>query len=230
MEDSLRFALCVDDFNTSKETVDPFLRLAGSCGASIDIVHALVVSTSTGEAWSGSAERVDGRIDEQLRETRVDAERALAPIAALASTAVNIVVIPATDVAQALLTHCDAEQYDLIGLASHSPREGEGEPRLGSVASDVVVQSTIPVCILYPYPKLTDIIDPEALAEGSFVFTSDGHELGVVAEVRADRFKVKSEDDEIRWLPRTAVAGAVSGRTELHFTRSGIDEQVLPAP
>lgn len=229
----MRFALCIGEFDIPKETVDPLLRLARESGASIEILHVLPVSTSTGEAWSGSREQVDSRVAEEVKQARAKAESALAHITAASDTSTTITIIPAgASVSQSIVDHCESQQFDLVALASHAPREGEGEPRIGGVASDVVTGTTAPVCLLFPIAKRPDAIDPAALAEGSFVFTSDGYELGVVTDVRADSFTVKGDVDgkSRRWsIPQGALAGAVSGRTELTVTRAAVDEYATPA-
>lgn len=229
----MRFALCIGEFDVPKETLEPLLRLARESGASVEILHVLPVSTSTGEAWSGSREQVDSRVAEEVKQARAKAESALAHITAASDTPIKITIIPAgASVSQSIVDHCESQQFDLIALASHTPREGEGEPRIGSIASDVVTGTTTPVCLLYPVAKRTDTVDPAALAEGSFVFTSDGDELGVVTEVRAESFTVKGDvDGESRkWsIPQEAVAGAVSGRTELTLTRAAVDEHATSA-
>jgi nucleotide-binding universal stress UspA family protein len=222
----MKFALCVDDFDIPTETVRPFLNLARAAGAEVEVIHVTPVSTSTGEAWSGSAAQVDARVRERVQEAQSEATRKLST----RFEQFSIKVLPGTtSIAQTLVDYCENERFDMIALASHKPREGEGESQVGTVASEVVNATTIPVCLLYPYPKQAEV-DHEALAIGSFVFTSDGHELGAVEEVLADRFRVAGDGGSEWWLPRSALAGAVSGRSELHFSRAAIDEYVLPGP
>lgn len=227
----MRFALCIGEFDIPKETVDPLLRLARESGASVEILHVLPVSTSTGEAWSGSGEQVDSRVTEEVNQARAKAKSSLAHITAASEMPTTITIIPAgASVSQSIVEHCESQQFDLIALASHTPREGEGEPKIGGIASGVVTGTTTPVCLLYPVAKRPEAIDPEALAEGSFVFTSDGYELGVVTEVGTESFTVKGEVDGAsrRWsIPQAALAGAVSGRTELTLTRAAADEHAM---
>ncbi len=226
----MRFALCVEEFDTPEETVAPLLRLAESAGASIDIVHVLLVSTSTGEAWSGSHEQVRERVGDQLDETRDQALRELSVLESRLAVPARVAILAGTNVAQTILKYCDEEQVDLIALASHNPGDAPGEARLGSVANDVVLGATSPVYLLYPFPKSGSEIDPVAFAKGSFVFSSDGVELGVVAEVKNNLVRISGDDHEDWWLPKSTVAGAVSGRTELHHTRAAIEELAVSPP
>jgi len=69
-----------------------------------------------------------------------------------------------------------------------------------------------------------------SLVEGTPVFTSDGEEIGHVAEVTAEAFRVGVSWRPDFWLDFECVAAADGGRVSLRFDRGHLDANRVAGP
>jgi nucleotide-binding universal stress UspA family protein len=226
----MRFALCLQDFDASGETLGPFLRFASVCKASVEVIHVRPFSSNTPAVRRSQNGRDDVHTEEAANKARATAERSLKHLMADCPVPLGITIVPGPNVARSIVTRCQAEGFDLIALTLWRSPEEERFPRIGSITSEVVKSARVPVYLFHPRVGSNVATENDALTVGSFVFTADGYELGVIREVLADRFKVGRENEVAWWLPGKALASAVNCRTELRFTRAAIDEYVLPEP
>lgn len=72
--------------------------------------------------------------------------------------------------------------------------------------------------------------DRMQIAEGTPVWSRDGRELGQVAEVRADEFRVGVRMKLDYWLPLELIGEARPDRVTLRIAAAEIDQQRTPAP
>ena len=69
---------------------------------------------------------------------------------------------------------------------------------------------------------MTSLPQAKAITEGDHVVTADGKQLGVVKEIKAERFKVDVRWAPDYWLGTDIVESADQGIVQLFLTKEGV--------
>jgi hypothetical protein len=69
---------------------------------------------------------------------------------------------------------------------------------------------------------MTSLPQAKAITEGDHVVTADGKELGLVKEIKAERFKVDVRWAPDYWLGTDVVESAEQGIVQLFLTKDGV--------
>ena len=213
----MKFMLCLDGSQLSESAI-PFCKtLAEAAQAEVQVVRVIEHDhVNTGEAYSGNITLSAEERDQLENEDRRLLMR-LDEVASRFATPTSTHLLHGREPAKALIEEASQNRADLVIMATHS-RGAAGDAVFGSVAKEVTRSGVAPVLMVHPLRAPA----PANLPIGSYVFTSDGKDLGVLREVTQRQIKIEDASGKALWLDASDVANIEAGRILLQYDASDL--------
>lgn len=221
---AMKFMLCLDGSQLSESAIPICKKLAEAAQAEVQLVRVIEHDhVNAGEAYSGNI-TLSAEEREQLEGEDRRVLRRLDEVASGFSTPTSTHLLHGREPAKALIQEASENRADLVVMATHS-RGAAGEAVFGSVAKEVTHSGVAPVLMVHPVRAPA----PKNLPIGSYVFTSDGKDLGVLRAVTERQIKVEDASGKTLWLDAADVANIEAGRILLQYDASDLPKHFSSA-